>query len=85
VSECGFDARTVRLDRPGELDESGNLAALRPGQPRLEHRHRLGSAKLEDLSELLLHQVGAVQSIIGPLDVGELSSLALSEVLRVLP
>ena len=47
-------------------------------------RCRLGRQPV-DLAQLLLEQVGAVETTVGLLDLGELCLLATGEVLRVLP
>src|SRR5207244_7343996 len=61
-------------------------AAARPGEPGVEQRDRGGRVGfLEDDSELLLQEVGAVEPVVDGGDRGELRLLALGQPLRALP
>jgi hypothetical protein len=72
-------------DGAGQLDEGRQPAAVSPDEPVLEQAHGASGSQLEDLAELLLEEVGAVEALVGLLDQGELGLLACGQVFRVLP
>lgn len=80
----GFDPGTLFGDRLGELDERREATSPCPGQPRVEQLDGFVVADAVDLPELLGDQVGAVQRLVGLLDVGELLALAPGEPVGVL-
>ena len=83
--EHRLDLCLAPADRAGQGDEGLEAGAAGPGEPALEELHASMWGQLQDLPELLLEQVGAVERGIGPCDGAELGSLSLSQVLRVLP
>ena len=85
VLEGGLDRREVGLDRLGEVDERGQAAAPGPGKPTAQHLQRPVVRELEDLAELLLEEVAAVQRAVGTSDVGQLASLPVAEIFGVPP
>ena len=56
-------------DRAGELDERLQPGAPGPRQPALEQGDRGVGGESVDLPQLLFEQVGAVQPLVGVLDV----------------
>jgi hypothetical protein len=68
----------VSTDGGGHLDERGQAAALRPGDPLIEHRESGRGGKLEDLPELFLEQLGLVERPVGRLDGAEAQPLTVS-------
>lgn len=74
------------LDRLGELDEAGDPAAARPGQPGVEQPDRRGRVGFqEDDAQLLLQEISAVEAAVDRGDRGELRLLAFAQPLGPLP
>jgi hypothetical protein len=80
VNEGGLDAGTVLGDGVGQLDEGQQPAATSPHQPVVEEAQGAPwLSKMEDLTELCLEEVGAVERLVGLLDS---ASLAFWRVVR---
>src|SRR5664280_178349 len=58
VLEAGVDRDAVLGDPLGQVDESGDPAAPGPGQPMVERALAVLAREREDLTQLLLEQVG---------------------------
>jgi hypothetical protein len=84
VVERGVDSVADGGDAFGEVDERGDAAAPRPGQPAVQCLFPGGALDGEDVAQPFFEQVAAVQSRIGFGDPGELVALAVGEILRVL-
>ena len=86
MNEGGLDAGTVLGDGAGQLDEGREAATSSPHQPVVEEAQGAPwLSKMEDLTELLLEEVSAVERLVGLLDSGELGLLARGQILGVLP
>jgi hypothetical protein len=85
VDQCGVDPRAMFADRPGELHKRRQLRTPGPSEPGIQQRHAVDALELEDLPELLLEQVGAVERGVGLGDPGQGRHLAFGEVFGVLP
>ena len=67
-------------DAAGEVDEGGNAAASRPGQPPVEGLLAGQALDVEDPAQAFLEQVGAVKTRVGLGDPLELLPLLDGEV-----
>src|SRR5664280_927811 len=85
VLEAGVDRDTVLGDPLGQVDESGDPAAPGPGQPMVEQALAVLALEREDLTQLLLEQVGPVEAVVDLGDPGQLGRLLVGEVFGVLP
>ncbi len=75
-SDRGEDAVAVAADGAGELDEQLQPGSRRPGQPRVEVRRReRGVVEVVEQPEFLFEQEGAVERLVGLLDLAELREL----------
>jgi hypothetical protein len=85
VLDRGEDPGALVGDGAGELGERFEPRSPGPLDPAVEQRDRRGRWEAVDLAELLFQEVGAIEALVGLLDVGELDLLAGGEVLGVLP
>lgn len=83
--EGGVDSPAVLDDATGQLDEGGDAAAPRPGDPPVQGLFAFLAFDGEYMPKSFFEQVGAVQSGVGLGDPGQLGALGFGEVLRVLP
>ena len=81
-ADGGEDPVAVAAQGAGELDEGPEFGACGPGQPGVEVRGGLGGVgELVEGAQLFFEQVGAVERLVGGLDVRERSALGVVEVL----
>jgi hypothetical protein len=83
--ERGDDGVDLLGDAVGDVDEGRQAGAPGPPDPLLEEVQGILEGELEDLPQLLLEEVGAVQRAVGVLDPGQACLLVAAEVLGVLP
>src|SRR5258705_12743322 len=83
VVEGVADQGQVVADGRGQLDEFGDAAACGPGDPAGEQDPAGFASRGEYRAELLLEQVGPVETVVGLGDDRDRGALFAGEVLRV--
>lgn len=83
--EGGVDLVPDGGDAPGQVDEGGDAAATRPGQPPVQGDLAGFALDGEDVAQGFFEQIGAVEAGVGLGDPVQFVALPLGEVVGVLP